>query len=81
MNEPAVPLADVEKLCREIAVELREIVEMLTTYHGIIGKAARVIALTAPHPAIERHEAVELARELARMAHIEADIERLLLRK
>ncbi|MGH8907208.1 MAG: hypothetical protein ACRD0K_11945 [Egibacteraceae bacterium] len=70
-------LHDVEALCLEICAELRE-VEMLATYRDIIGNAARLIARAAQYPLIGGAEAAELARELARMAYIEEEIDRLL---
>jgi hypothetical protein len=71
-------LHDVEALCLEICAELREVVEMLATYRDIIGNAARLIARAARYPLIGGAEAAELARELARMAYIEEEIDRLL---
>ncbi len=71
-------LCDVEALCLEICAELREVVEMLTTYRDIIGNAARLAARAAPDPSLGGSGAAELGRELARMARIEEEIERLL---
>lgn len=71
-------LHDVEALCLEICAELREVVEMLATYRDIIGNAARLTARAARYPLIGGSEAAELARELARMAYIEEEIDRLL---
>ncbi len=71
-------LADVEALSLEISAELREIVETLTTYRHTIGNAARLMARTHASRLAGEPEATELARELARMVHIEAEIEALL---
>ncbi|MGH2709538.1 MAG: hypothetical protein ACRDJK_14775 [Actinomycetota bacterium] len=65
-------LHDVEAFCLEICAELR------TTYRDTIGNAARLIARAARYPLIGGQEAAELARELARMAYIEEEIDRLL---
>jgi len=71
-------LHDVEALCLEICAELREVVEMLATYRDVIGNAARLTARAAHYPFAGGSEAPELARELARMAYIEEEIDRLL---
>ncbi|MGH8886905.1 MAG: hypothetical protein ACRDYX_17400 [Egibacteraceae bacterium] len=72
-------LGEVEALCGEIVAELREVVEMFATYRQTIGDAARLIARAAVSPAVGGPQAGELARELARMAHVEEEVERLLL--
>ena len=71
-------LADVEALSMEICGELREIVEMLTIYPQAIANAARLLARAHLSPPAGCPEPFELARELARIVHIEAEIERLL---
>ena len=71
-------LHDVEALCLELCAELREMVEMLATYRDTIGNAARLIARAARYPLIGGLDAAELARELAKMAYIEEEINRLL---
>ncbi len=71
-------LADVEALSSEICAELREIVDMLTTYRQTIGNAARFIARTQTSMLIGDPETIELAGQLARMVRIEAEIAALL---
>jgi hypothetical protein len=71
-------LHDVEALCLEICAELGEVVDMLATYRDTIGNAARQIARAAHYPLIGGQQAAALARELAKMAYIEEEIDRLL---
>lgn len=52
---------------------------MLAAYRDTIGNAARLIARAARYPLTGGQEAAELARELAKMAYIEEEIDRLCL--